>query len=160
MVATETIHSFSKEIITHWSALREKRVPLGCPLGTIATNVYETVPLHHWGTEIIPLKVPWYGQSNSAPRGTDSVPYVFWVSKIPCSLNRHNKFCWPLVNLTLGLYTEDPFLTFKFPVDIHDIIYTPLGALFAKRYQNITWNHGNGSSSWHGNGSTEECFWQ
>ncbi len=38
-----------------------------------------TVPLGHWGTEIVPLRVPYYGQSNSAPRGTISVPFFFWV---------------------------------------------------------------------------------
>ena len=36
----------------------------------MATLVYETVPLGHWGTEIVH-----YGQSNSAPRGTVSVPF-------------------------------------------------------------------------------------
>ncbi len=35
----------------------------------------ETVPLGHRGTEIVPLRVPYYGQSNSAPRGTVSVPF-------------------------------------------------------------------------------------
>ena len=70
--------------------LREKRVPKQCPWGTIATNVtllvkghsfflnnhvYKTVPLGHGGTEIVPLRVPNYGQSNSAPRGTVLVPF-------------------------------------------------------------------------------------
>ncbi len=41
-------------------------------------NVYETVPLGHWGTEIVPLRVPYYGrQPNSAPRGTVSIPFFF-----------------------------------------------------------------------------------
>ena len=39
--------------------------------------VYETVPLGHRGTEIVPLRVPYYGQPNSAPRGTVSVPILF-----------------------------------------------------------------------------------
>ncbi len=77
--------------------LREKRVPKRRPWGTIATNgtlfskghsfflnnhVYEkneTVSLGHCGTEIVPQRVPYYGQSNSAPRGTISVPFFFWV---------------------------------------------------------------------------------
>ena len=37
--------------------------------------VYETVPLSQWGTKIVPLRVPYYGQSNSAPSGTISVPF-------------------------------------------------------------------------------------
>ena len=36
-----------------------------------------------WGTKIVPLRVPYYRQSNSAPRGTVSVPFFFWV----CFLN-------------------------------------------------------------------------
>ena len=40
-----------------------------------SNHVYETVPLGHWGTEIVPLRVPYYGQSNSAPRGTILVPF-------------------------------------------------------------------------------------
>ena len=70
---------------------REKWVPKRYRWGTIATNstllfkgalffflnnhVHETVPLGQWGTEIVPLRVPYYGQSNSAPRGTISVPF-------------------------------------------------------------------------------------
>ena len=65
--------------------LREKRVPKRCPWGTIATNgtlfskghsfflnnhVYEK-------REIVPLRVPYYGQSNSASRGTIPVPFFF-----------------------------------------------------------------------------------
>ena len=38
---------------------------------------YETVPLGHRGTKIVPLWVPYYGQSNSAPRGTVLVPFFF-----------------------------------------------------------------------------------
>ena len=46
----------------------KKRVPKPCPWGTIATNgtpfskehIYETVPLGYWGTEIVPLRVPYY----------------------------------------------------------------------------------------------------
>ena len=72
------------------TTLREKRVPKWCPWGTIATNgtlfskghsfflnnhVYETVPLGHWGTEIVLLRVPYYGQSNSVPMGTILVPF-------------------------------------------------------------------------------------
>ena len=38
-------------------------------------HVYETVLLGHWGTEIVPLRIPYYGQSNSAPRGTVSIPF-------------------------------------------------------------------------------------
>ncbi len=37
----------------------------------------ETVPLGHWGTEIVPLRVLYYGQPNSAPRGTVSVTFFF-----------------------------------------------------------------------------------
>ncbi len=40
-------------------------------------HVYETVPLGHRGTEIVPLRVPYYGQPNSAPRGTVLVPFFF-----------------------------------------------------------------------------------
>ncbi len=72
-------------------ALRETKVPKRCPWGTIATNgtlfskghsfflnnhVYgKTVPLVYWGTEIVPLRVLYYGQSSNAPRGTISVPF-------------------------------------------------------------------------------------
>ena len=35
----------------------------------------ETVTLGHWGTGIAPLRVPYYKQSNSAPRGTVSVHF-------------------------------------------------------------------------------------
>ncbi len=38
-------------------------------------HVYETVPLGHWGTEKVSLRAPYYGQSNSAPRGTVLVPF-------------------------------------------------------------------------------------
>ncbi len=38
-------------------------------------HVYATVPLVHWSTKIVPLKIPYYGQLNSAPRGTVSVPF-------------------------------------------------------------------------------------
>ena len=34
-----------------------------------------TLLLGHWGTEIVPLRVPYYRQSNSAPRGTVLVPF-------------------------------------------------------------------------------------
>ena len=74
----------------------------GYPLGTISTNgalfskghsfslnnhvcekkKYEIVPLGHWGIKIVPLRVPYYRQSNSAPRGTVSVPF-FRVPYIP-----------------------------------------------------------------------------
>ena len=44
--------------------------------GTIHNNhIYETVPFSHWDTEIVPLRVLFYGQSNSVPRGTVSVPF-------------------------------------------------------------------------------------
>ncbi len=65
------------------------------PWGTIATNgtlfqrgtlfslfslkKRETVPLCQWGTKIVPLRVPYYGQSNSAPRGTVLVPFFLSV---------------------------------------------------------------------------------
>ncbi len=39
----------------------------------------EAVPLDHRGTEIVPLRVPYYGQSNSAPRGPVSVPFFLSV---------------------------------------------------------------------------------
>ncbi len=42
-------------------------------------HVYETVPLGHWGTEIVPLRAQYYRQSNSAPRDTVSVPIVLSV---------------------------------------------------------------------------------
>ena len=74
-------------------SLKEKRVPKPSPWGTIATNgtlfsqghsfflnnhvyhVYETVPLGHWGTKIVPLRVPYYIQSNSAPRVLFQYPF-------------------------------------------------------------------------------------
>ncbi len=40
----------------------EKRVPLP-DRGTIHNHVYETVPLIDWGTEIVPLRVPYYTDS-------------------------------------------------------------------------------------------------
>ena len=33
------------------------------------------IKLNHRGTEIVPLRVLYYGQPNSAPRGTVSVPF-------------------------------------------------------------------------------------
>ncbi len=56
----------------------KKKVENSTPRGTFFLNnhVYETVPLGHWGTKIVPLRVPYYGQSNSAPRGTISVPFL------------------------------------------------------------------------------------
>ena len=38
-------------------------------------DIVKTVPLCQRGTEIVPLRVPNYGQPNSAPRGTVSVPF-------------------------------------------------------------------------------------
>ncbi len=85
------ITQFTADAVNNASILREKRVPKQCPWGTIATNgtlfskghqkesKYETVPLGHWGTEIVPLRVPYYGQSNSAPRGTISGPLFLSV---------------------------------------------------------------------------------
>ncbi len=49
-------------------------VPLAA-LFFLNNHVYETVPFCQWGTKIVPLRVPYYGQSNSAPRGTVSVPF-------------------------------------------------------------------------------------
>ncbi len=54
-------------------SLRDKRVPKSCPWGTIAKNG----TLFSKGT--IPLRVPYYGQSNSAPRGTLLVPFFLSV---------------------------------------------------------------------------------
>ena len=47
------------------------------PLGHFFLNnhVYETVPFGHWGTEIVALRVLYYGQSNSARRGIVLVPF-------------------------------------------------------------------------------------
>ncbi len=53
-------------------------VPQGA-LFFLNTHVYETVPLGHWGTEIVPLRVPYYRQSNSPPRGSVSVPVFLSV---------------------------------------------------------------------------------
>ena len=58
-------------------------VPLGALL-FLNNHVYETVFLNHRGTEIVPLRVPYYGQSNSAPRGTVSVPF-FSECDLQCS---------------------------------------------------------------------------
>ena len=75
-------------------SLREKRVPKRCPWGTIAPNgtlfsnyVYETVPLAHWGTEIAPLRVLYYGQPNSAPSGSVSVSFFSKCSPYGCTEN-------------------------------------------------------------------------
>ena len=54
------------------------------PLGTLlllSNHVYETVPLDHWRTEIVPIRVPYYWKSHSAPRGTVRYPF-FWVRAI------------------------------------------------------------------------------
>ncbi len=65
-------------------------VPLGHHFSTLRgtfflnNHVYETVALGYWGTEIVPLRVPYYGQSNSAARGIISVPFFFWVREIRC----------------------------------------------------------------------------
>ncbi len=53
----------------------EKRVPRRDRGTTSIHKNSETVPLGHWGTEIVPLRVPYYGQPNSAPRGTILVPF-------------------------------------------------------------------------------------
>ncbi len=86
-----------KLLIFFGSALREKRVPKLCPWDTIATNstlfpkgssgvrgfitlhFHVSYPLCHWGIEIVPLRVPYYGQSNSATRGTVLVPFFLSV---------------------------------------------------------------------------------
>ncbi len=39
--------------------------------------IKHAVPLGYWGTEIVPLRVQYNGQSNSAPRDTISVPPFF-----------------------------------------------------------------------------------
>ncbi len=41
------------------------------------------------GTEIVPLRVPYYGQPNSAPRGTISVPFFS-----ECVINMQNAWKW------------------------------------------------------------------
>ena len=55
----------------------EEGYPFSTHRGTFFLNnhIYETVPLSHWGTKIVPLRVPYYGQSNSDHRGTVSVPF-------------------------------------------------------------------------------------
>ena len=75
----------------------EKRVPKRCPWGTISKNgtlfskghslflnnhaCGKRVPLVHWGTEIVPLRAPYYGLSNCAPinRCTVLVPFFLRV---------------------------------------------------------------------------------
>ena len=43
--------------------------------GALGVLLLQMVPFFQRGTEIVPLRVPYYGQSNSAPRGTISVPF-------------------------------------------------------------------------------------
>ena len=43
------------------------------------------VPPGHWGTKIVPRRVPYYGQSNSAPRGTVPVPFFLNLYVTPLS---------------------------------------------------------------------------
>ena len=66
-------------------------------MGVQAHNhVYETVPFYHWGTKIVPLRVPYYGQPNNAPRGTVSVPFFLRVSQLILVLSGQGPHhaCW------------------------------------------------------------------
>ena len=79
---TLQLHQDDCACLQHYT-LREKRVPKRCPWGTIATNGTffskgNSAPFNL--SHLREVRVLYYGQSNSAPRGTVLVPFFLSVT--------------------------------------------------------------------------------